>query len=331
MEIAVADVAEHGRHQPGRGDVFHRLGQALGQPRDGHAGVGGERAAARAQLQAGEVRVVPRCPEPAALFLPGGPPEAPAAMLLRDRLQRLALLRHLRGGTAELEEQRGRRREARAAVRVDRLNRQRIQHLGARQRHAELDRLDHAVDRALHVGEIDDRRRDRLGLRVQLDRDLGDDAQRAFGAAEQLREAVAGGRLAGAPGGADHLAVGPHHRERQHVVAHRAVADGVGARGRGGHHAADRRVGAGIDREEEAGAGQLAVEVLARDAGRHRGRQVLGADRQHAVHSGQVDADSAPHRQQVALDRGADAERDDRHALGGAQLHDLRDFLRGLR
>jgi hypothetical protein len=75
----------------------------------------------------------------------------------------------------------------------------------------------------------------------------------------------------------------------QHVLAHRAVAHGVGAAGARGRHAADRRVGAGVDREEQARVPDLAVELLARHAGLHRHRQVLGVDAQHAVHAAEVE------------------------------------------
>ena len=71
-----------------------------------------------------------------------------------------------------------------------------------------------------------------------------------------------------------------------------------------------RRVGARVDREEQAGALDLFVELLARDARLHGHRQVLGVDRQHLVHAADVDADAALHRQQMAFERGADAERE---------------------
>ena len=53
------------------------------------------------------------------------------------------------------------------------------------------------------VGELADRRGDRLGHAVEAQLDLGDDAERALGADEQPREVVAGARLARAPAGAD--------------------------------------------------------------------------------------------------------------------------------
>ena len=52
--------------------------------------------------------------------------------------------------------------------------------------------------------------------------------------------------------------VGHHGGERQHVLAHGAVAHGVGARGARRRHAAEGGVGAGIDREEQALVAQIA-------------------------------------------------------------------------
>jgi hypothetical protein len=74
-------------------------------------------------------------------------------------------------------------------------------------------------------------------------------------------------------------------------------------------------------REEQAGALDLLVELLARHAGLHRHRQVVGVDRQHPVHAADIDADAALHREQVALERGAHAEGDHRHAVVARQLH----------
>ena len=59
----------------------------------------------------------------------------------------------------------------------------------------------------------------------------------------------------------------------------------------------------------------LVVELLARHAGLHGDGQVLGVDREHLVHARQVDADAALHREQMAFERRADAERDHRHRV----------------
>ena len=60
---------------------------------------------------------------------------------------------------------------------------------------------------AVEVGELADRRGDRFGHAVQPQLDLGDDAERAFGADEKAREIVAGARLARAAAGTDDAAV----------------------------------------------------------------------------------------------------------------------------
>ena len=87
----------------------------------------------------------------------------------------------------------------------------------------------------------------------------------------------------------------------------------------------------GIDREEEARALELRVELLAQHARLHAAVEILGVDLQHAVHLRQVDAHAAVERGDVALERGADAERDDRHPRRMAQAHDRRDLLVGVR
>ncbi len=168
---------------------------------------------------------------------------------------------------------------------------------------------------------------DRLGHAVQAQLDLGDDAERALGADVEPGEVVAGARFARAAAGADDPAVGRDDGEPEHVLAHRAVANGVGARRARRGHAADRRVGAGIDREEQARALELGVELLAQHARLHAAVEVLGVDLEHAVHLRQVDAHAAVERGDVALERRADAERDDRHARRVAKPDDRRDLV----
>ena len=120
-----------------------------------------------------------------------------------------------------------------------------------------------------------------------------------------------------------------HHLQRQHIVAHRAVAHRVGAGGARRRHAAERGVGAGIDREEQALVAQMLVERLAGDAGLDHAVEILGIDREHAVHVAQVDADAAARRIDLPLQRGSGAEGDHRHAVRGADAHHVLD-VRGL-
>ena len=130
----------------------------------------------------------------------------------------------------------------------------------------DLDRHDHRI-----AGILDGRKRadaagDLLRNALQPQRDRGQDAERALGADEKPGQIVAGRRFPGATRRADFLAVRRHRRHGEHIVLHRAVAHGIGAgRPRRGH-AADRGIGAGIDREEQAGIAQMDVQRFAGDA-----------------------------------------------------------------
>ena len=151
----------------------------------------------------------------------------------------------------EFEEQRRLRREAfELRVADARVHLHVVEELDTGDRDARLHRGDDRIDRAREIRELADRGRDRLGNAIQAQLDLGDDAERPLRADEQPREIVARARLAGAASGLDDPAVRRDDGEPQHVLAHRAVAHRVRARGTRRRHAANRRVRAGIDREE---------------------------------------------------------------------------------
>ena len=126
----------------------------------------------------------------------------------------------------------------------------------------------------------------------------------------------------------DDAAVGKHHGQAEHVLAHRPVANGGRARGARRGHAADRRVGAGIDRKHQAGVLQVRIELEPRQAGLDRNVEILGAEPQHPRHARQIDRDAAVDGVDVAFERAAHAERHDRHAVLGAELDDRRRLLR---
>ena len=118
---------------------------------------------------------------------------------------------------------------------------------------------------ALHGG-VDRRERAlrggrRLGDRVQAQRRLADQPERALRADHQPRQVIAGRGLARPRVGAHDPPAGVDHGEREHVLAHRPVADGGRARGAGRDHPADRRVGARVDGEEHALGPQPRVEL----------------------------------------------------------------------
>ncbi len=300
---------------------------AFGEPRDRHADVGRHRARAGADLQAGEVRVVPRLPQLGALLRLGGPDEVLAAVLLGDGLHRLCLLDHRAVGAVELEEHGGSDAVIGLLVLVDRGDSLVADDVAARDRDAGLDGLDHRVGAAVDRIEGAHRGRHRLLHRVQAHRDFGDDAERAFRADEQARQVIAGSGFLRAARGVDDAPVGQHHFQRQHVLAHRAVAHRVGSGGARRRHAAQGGVGARVYREEQAGVLDVFVELLARDAGLHHRVEVLLVHREHLVHLRQVDRDAAFHREDVPLERGTDAERNHRHAMALANVHYVAHFL----
>ena len=155
------------------------------------------------------------------------------------------------------------------------------------------------------------------GNRMEAQRQLGDHAERALGADEEIRQVVAGRRLRRTRAGTDDAAVGEHDLEREHVRAHAAVAHGRrAARVRRGHPA-ERRVGARVDGEEQAVRPGGGLELRARHARLDGHGQILRTQRDDRVHPRQVEADPAVERNHVALEARAGAERDDGHAVLG--------------
>jgi hypothetical protein len=100
----------------------------------------------------------------------------------------------------------------------------------------------------------------------------------------------------------DDAAIGKHYRHAQHVVAHGAVADGSrSGRARRGH-AANRGVGAGIDREHQAGIFQVRIELEASESSLDRNIKVFRIETQHPGHARQVDRDAALDRVDMAFE-----------------------------
>ncbi len=112
--------------------------------------------------------------------------------------------------------------------------------------------------------------------------------------------------------GPQHLAAAVHDGQREHVLAHRPVPHGHRPGRAGRDHPADRRVGARIDREEDALGTQAGVERATRDAGADGHVEIVERRPPDRVHLAHVDADPAGERRHVSLERGAGAERDQR-------------------
>ena len=243
-------------------------------------------------------------------------------------LHQLGLLLHAGGRTMELHQQHGFFPQGQLGVRVHHAHGVLVDQLHTRNRNPHLNDLNRGAHRRFNAGEPAHSRADGFGQRVELDGDFGDDAQRAFTAHHQPRQVIPGRRLFGPRARANHAAAGGHHLQRQHVFTHSAVAHGVGPAGARGTHTAQCGVGAWINREEQSGAFDGFIELLAGHAGLNRHRQVFGIDLQHLVHAAHVQADAALHRQQVPFKRRAHAKRDHRHMELTSQRHRVGHVLR---
>ncbi len=309
--------------------VLIGFGDALGQRRDRHADIGGQRPAAGLETDAGVIGVVSRLPQPAAVLGTRGPLEILAAVIGGDFLHGFGLLLDSRGRAVKFEEQGRLFAQGGLAVAVDGDDRQLVQQFDARHRDPQLYGLDHGLYRCGQRREGANGAGDGFRQGIKPHREFGDDAQRAFGADHQPRQVVAGGRLAGTPAGLEGASVGQYHRHAQHVLAHGAVTHCIGARSPGRRHAAYTGVGARIDRKEQPGAVQGRIEGLARDSALHRRVKVMLTHGDDVVERRQIDADPALHRQQMAFQGCAGAEGDHRSEPAVAQGNDFGDFRRG--
>ena len=183
------------------------------------------------------------------------------------------------------------------------------------------------------AGRVDRREGDALRddvLRdaVEADAHLGDHRERPLGPDEQAREVVAGGRLPRPAARPDDRPVGEHRLEREDVGAHLPVADrrrpGRVRRG----HAAERRVRAGIDREEEPVLAGRALERRPRHARLDGRAEIVRGDLDDPVQPREIEADAAAGRDHVALEARAGAERRHRHAALARDREDARDLVR---
>ena len=92
---------------------------------------------------------------------------------------------------------------------------------------------------------------DRARLRKQLQRRRGDDAERAFGADEEVAQVVAGVVLFQLRQAVEDAAVGQHHLEPERHLARHAIGQRGGAAGIGGEIAADGAASFGAERQRK--------------------------------------------------------------------------------
>ena len=145
-----------------------------------------------------------------------------------------------------------------------------------------------------------------------------------------MGQVIAGAGLACLRAGADNGAVGHHSLERQNVFAHGAVANGSGAAGAGGGHAADAGIRAGVHGEKQSGGAQLLVQGDAGDARLDDAIQILGIHFQNAVHPVHIQTDAAAGRQMLTLERTCRAIGHHGAVMGVTDFQNVRDLLRGL-
>src|ERR1700738_5512824 len=145
-----------------------------------------------------------RLPQARAVLRLGGPFERPTAVLGGDFIEALRLFGDASRRAVELDEQHRRLGQRELGINIRRFNLQFIEQFDTRDRNPRLDRHDGGVAGGLDRGEWAMAAGDRLGNAVELERERGGPAERAFRADEQAREGVTGrGFLGAAAGGYD--------------------------------------------------------------------------------------------------------------------------------
>ena len=256
------------------------------------------------------VRVVPRAPERVALLGARRPREPRSPVPAGDLRDRLRLLLRPRLRAVELDEEHRHLREIGARVAVAGSHLDLVEELDPGHRDAELDRLDHRVDGSLDRLERAGRGRDHLRDAEEPERHLGDHPERPLAADEEPRQVVARRRLPRPAARPDDAAVAENNRQAEDVLAHRPVAHRGRSRRAGRGHAADRRVGARIDGEEEALRGEALREREPGQSGFDAAVEIGAVDLEHPGHAGEIDADPAAQRADMAFERGPGSERD---------------------
>ena len=228
---------------------------------------------------------------------------------LGDRGDELEVGRHRPLRPGRFDEERRSHGEGRPPVRVDGGDRPGVEELDPRDAGARRDDRRRRPARGLHVGERETEDDGLLGNALEAERQLGDHPERPLRADQQPQQVVSRRRLRRAAPGADDTAAGQHRLERERVGAHLPVAHAHRPRGVRRGHPPERRVGPGVDREEEPVLRRRPLERRARDARLRRRGQVGGVDGEDGVHPGEVEGDAAVERDHVPLEARPGPER----------------------
>ena len=328
VEISVADMTQYRRHKPGPVDFIPRPANGLGKAGDRHAAIRDVAFRTRRQRLCRVIGVMPRLPQSVPVFGAGRPGEIAAAMLRGNGGKDLDLFCSACFAAMEFQEKvRCLRQLHVRIINVHAAHLDFVQKLYPCHRQTGLHGLHHRLNSTVHIGKGAGRSKGRFRLTEQADRKAGDNPERSLRPHKKMRQIVSCRGFARPRTGFDYLAVRKHDLQRQHIFAHRAIADGVGTRGTGRRHATDRRVGARINGEHQTGRPQRLVQLVAGHAGLDDGEKIALIDLEDPVHAAQIDADTAVKRHDMTLQRGSDAERHHRTSGCRACFHDGRDLI----
>ena len=211
---------------------------------------------------------------------------------------------------------------------LGRLDRELVHHLHAGRDDAFRDHPADARGPGADRGEAEQRRPGALGLRPDLHRDLGNDAEQALRARDHAEQVVARGvRVPAAD--PQHVARHRDQLDPGDVVRCHPVLEAVDAPRVLGHVAADRardlarRIGRVVEtlvlyrpRDRQVG-----------DPGLRHHAEVVVVDLENAVEAAQAQGDPVPERQGAARQPGAGPARNDLHAAAVAELEHGGDLL----
>ena len=222
-------MADDGRGQSCLFDCRVSPGDGVGKPRDRDAHICRPDHRTRATGARRGQGVMASAEQPVALVGIGGHGKVPPAQIPADGLDGSALVLNDRLAAVEFDEQR--RQFGQVEVRIDIAGTdcRRIEQLHARHRHPLLDGGDNRRNRAFDGVEGETSGEHMLGNAVQPQRRLYHQPKRSLRAGKQVREVVASRRLARPRSCLDQRAIREHHFERQHRLAHRAIAHCIGA------------------------------------------------------------------------------------------------------
>ena len=185
------------------------------------------------------------------------------------------------------------------------------------------------LERSVRRWDPDEGSLDALRRRIELEHRGGDDAERAFGADEQVFEVVAGVVLLELVEEVHHAAVGEHDLDAHHEIAGDAVGHRIGAAGIGREIAADGATALGGERERKQPVdGSCRLLRLDEHDARFAGHGVRGrVDLADAVEPGQRQHHLAVERNLAADETGVAALRHDRGRRLVGELEDRRDLI----